>query len=52
MGEMRTAYISVALPEGKRGSHTRRRECNIKINAKEMGCEGVDWIQLAVDRDQ
>jgi len=25
---------------------------NIKIDVKETGCEGVDWIHLARDNDQ
>jgi hypothetical protein len=28
------------------------REGNIKMDFKEVGCEGVDWIQLAQDNDQ
>jgi hypothetical protein len=29
-----------------------KREDNIKIDFKEIGYEGVDWIHLAQDRDQ
>jgi len=29
------------------GSPCRWLYCNIKINLKELGWEGVDWIQLA-----
>jgi hypothetical protein len=25
---------------------------NIKIDLREVGCEGVDWIQLTQDTDQ
>jgi hypothetical protein len=41
--------------EGKRkGSvrHRRRCEDNIKMNLREIGHEGVNWIQLAQNRDQ
>jgi hypothetical protein len=27
-------------------------EDNIEIDLRERGCEGVDWIHLAQDRDQ
>ena len=40
--------------EGKRplGRPRRRREDNIKMDLREVGCEGVDWIELAKDRDR
>jgi hypothetical protein len=25
---------------------------NIKIDIREIGCDGVDWVNLAQDRDQ
>jgi len=28
------------------------RENNIKIYLEELGCEGMDWIDLAQDRDR
>jgi hypothetical protein len=55
MGEMRNAYkILVGKPEGKRlrGRPTRRGEDNIKIDLREIGCEGVGWVHLGKDRDQ
>jgi hypothetical protein len=30
----------------------RRWENNIKIDIQEVGCEGVDWIDVAQDRDR
>ena len=39
-------------PEGKRllGRPSRRWEDNIMIDLQEMGCEGMDWIELDQDR--
>jgi len=28
-----------------------RRENNIKMHLQEVGCEGMDWIELAQDSD-
>ena len=41
-------------PEGKRplGRPRRRWEDNIKINLHEVGCGGMDWIELAQDMDR
>ena len=41
-------------PEGKRplGRPMRRWEDNIKIDLQEVGCRGMDWIDLAQDRDR
>jgi len=41
-------------PEGNRplGRPRRRREDNIKMYVQEMGCAGMDWIELAQDRDR
>jgi hypothetical protein len=30
----------------------RRRECNIKVYIWEVGCGGMDWIDLAEDTDR
>ena len=41
-------------PEGKRplGIPRRRWEDNIKMDLQEVGCGGMDWIELAQDRDR
>jgi hypothetical protein len=54
-GEKRHAYrILVGNPEGKKplGSKRRRRVDNIKMNLREIGWGGMDWINLAQDRKQ
>jgi hypothetical protein len=54
MGQMRNAYkILVGKPEEKRplGRPWHRLEDNIKMDLREMGFEGVDWIHMAHDRD-
>jgi hypothetical protein len=55
MGQMRNAYkILLGKPEGKRprGKPRRRWEDNIGMDLREMGWEGVYWINLVQDRDQ
>jgi hypothetical protein len=44
----------VGKPEGKRpvGRPRRRWEDNIKMDLQEVGCMGMDWIELAQDRDR
>jgi hypothetical protein len=37
-------------PEGKRP--LGRQRCRYEINIQELGCGGVDWIELAQDRDR
>ena len=41
-------------PEGKSplGRPRRRWEDNIKMNLQEVGFGGMDWIELAQDRDR
>ncbi|KAJ4435036.1 hypothetical protein ANN_23609 [Periplaneta americana] len=55
MGESRYAYrVLVGRPEGRRplGRPRRRWEDNIKMDLREVGYDGRDWINLAQDRDQ
>jgi hypothetical protein len=55
MGEGRGFYrVLVGRPEGKRplGRPRRRREDNIKMDLREMGVDGDNWIQLAQNRVQ
>jgi len=54
IGDKRRAYrILVGKPEGKRllGRPRLRWEDNIKMDLKEVGCGGMDWIYLVQDRD-
>jgi hypothetical protein len=55
MGEKRNAYkILVGKQEGKRplGRPRRKWEDNIKMGLREIRWGGIDWIDLAQDRDQ
>jgi hypothetical protein len=52
---MRNAYrILVRKPKRKRPLERPRRRWvdNIKMNLREIGWDGMDWIELAQDRDQ
>jgi hypothetical protein len=54
-GPKRNAYrILVGKPERKRsiGRSSRNFVDNIKINLREIGKGGMDWIELTQDRDQ
>jgi hypothetical protein len=55
MGMKRNAYrILVGNPEGKKplGRPRRRWVDSIKMDLREIGWDGRDWIDLAQDRDQ
>jgi hypothetical protein len=55
MGEERKVYkVLVGKPEGKRplGRPRRRWEDGIRIDLREIGLGGVDWIRLFQDRDR
>jgi len=55
MGERRGAYkILAGKLEGRRqlGRPKRRWEDNIKMDLHEVGCGGIDWIDLTQYRDR
>jgi len=55
MGQRRGVYrVLVGKPEKKRplGRPRHRWEDNIKMDLQEVGCGGMDWIELAQDRDR
>jgi hypothetical protein len=55
MGEGRGAYrIVVGRPEGRRplGRPRHRWEDNIKMDFQDVGWGGMDWIDMAQDRDK
>ena len=55
MREGRGVYrVLVGKLEGKRalGRPRRRWEDNIKMDLQEVGCGGMDWIELAQDRNR
>jgi hypothetical protein len=55
MGKNRNAYrILVGKPGGKRPLRRLRRRWvdNSKIDFREIGWDGMNWIDLAQDRDQ
>jgi transposase len=51
---MNAYRVLVGKPEGKRppGRPRRRWVDNIKMALIEVGCDGMDWIDLAQDRDR
>jgi hypothetical protein len=55
MVKKKNAYrILVGKPEGRRPLRRprRRRVNNIKTDLREIGWDGMDWIDLAQDRDK
>jgi hypothetical protein len=55
MGEKRNAYrMLVGKPEGRRplGRSRRRWVDKIKMCVREIGWGGMEWIDLAQDKDQ
>jgi hypothetical protein len=51
LGNMYRALVG--KPEGKRplGRPRHRWKDNIKMGLQEVGCGGINWIELAQDRD-
>jgi hypothetical protein len=55
MGEGRDMYrVSVGKPEGKKPPERPRRRwvINIKMDRQDVGFGGMEWIELAQDRDR
>jgi len=52
-GEAYTSFWGGGESEGKRplGRPRRRWEDNIKMDLQEVKCGGMDWMELAQDRD-
>jgi hypothetical protein len=53
MGEEKGVYrVLVGKSEGRRplGRPRHRWEDNIRMDLREVGCRGVDWMELAQDR--
>jgi hypothetical protein len=53
--ERRVLYrVLVEVPEGERsfGRPRLRWEDNFKMDLQKVGCWGMDWIELAQDRDR
>ena len=55
VGDRRDVYrVLVGKPEGRSplGRPRRRWEDNIKMDLQEVGYGGLDWVELAQDRDR
>jgi hypothetical protein len=46
--------VLVRKPEGKRplGRPRHRWKDNIKLDLQDVGCEGMDWIDVTQDRER
>jgi len=53
MGESRGAYgVLVGKPGRPLGRPRHRWEDSIKRDLQEVGCEGMNWVNVAQDRDR
>ena len=55
MGERRGVYrvlVGKPVENGPLGRPRRRGGDNIKMDLQEVGCGGMDWIELARDGDR
>jgi hypothetical protein len=52
IGKMRNFYTILVQRKRPLARHRRRWEDNIKMDVKEIGWEGVDWIHVVQDTDQ
>jgi hypothetical protein len=52
MGEKSNAYRILVGKPGRKRPLGRPRVDNIKMDLREIGWDGMDWIDLAQDRDQ
>jgi hypothetical protein len=52
--EIKVFKVLMGKPEGKRslGRPRRKWEDGIRMDLKEIGLGGVDWIRLSQDRDR
>jgi hypothetical protein len=52
-GEVYTGFqLGKLVGKKPLGRPMRRLEDNMKMDLHEVGCEGIDWIELAQDRDR
>jgi hypothetical protein len=51
-GSTECYVISAAKRKRPLGRRRRRWEDNIRVDVREVGWEGVDWMRLAIDGDQ
>jgi len=53
VGERKVVYrVLMGKPEGNRsfGRHSHRWEDNNRMGLQEVGCGGMDWIEVTQDR--